>query len=458
MEEYFRQRDNFESFDAYRPIVLVPNIIFSDAENFNFLTGYDIDDSKIGRSGPRRKKPITELRAIFNGDGFSFISDVSLNQLASYKINEASKRLDFERQNEAAQIKLLDELNKAALSQLDGAASVLVYRKKQDLNQRRSNHEPRREFASSSTDYERKICTSALANDIRINGALMTSSMKNWLGAENLKILKFYQNINEAYKDMQTGNCAVIIDYPQKIQSIYKALEKESAFVTELGPVIPFEIVKDPYAKNAGFADWVALDLANRIRKGNTSNEQILTLRKFGISNINDFDNAAQRMIKLEYDVDPEPSAARLIAFLNDEIEAKKQGKSVKNLLVSRQKEGQIAAEDHLRKFPFEAILTCGVPRHLNIHACFSGNRYSPDTELVISSDNSQAMYKPFNLRSAGTQKSDGMYIYLTNKYYIRAQNSNNSLILGLKIINRKTNRVIFEDQAAQFDVIESRR
>ena len=107
--------------------------------------------------------------------------------------------------------------------------------------------------------------------------------------------------------------------------------------------------------------------------------------------------------------------------------------------------------------YPYLAIISCGMPSgHINIVACFSGgtSRDTP-TALVIGRGAIEKMYKTNTLRTAGREQSDGLKIDLPNEFYIKAQNSNRTLILEVKIIEKNTGKVVFQRQAAQYGVID---
>ncbi|QGY29524.1 lysozyme inhibitor LprI family protein [Pantoea cypripedii] len=103
----------------------------------------------------------------------------------------------------------------------------------------------------------------------------------------------------------------------------------------------------------------------------------------------------------------------------------------------------------------FTAILTCGpvvIPNYVD--NCFN------DSDLKITQNNITTLY---NMNSgnypsqAGEQKSDGLHILLTKNFALFAQNSMDSDVLTIKIINNNTGDVVFQDQAAKYGVIRVR-
>lgn len=451
--ELLRILNSSEYSDPFYPVLLIPKIIFENEENFKLLIGEN------NNYGSRQKNDLINIRSILNNDQFILANEVSLNQLLSFKLEIEKKKENAVKNAASVQIKHSEELKSAIDSNTVGVGLISAYKKLEPISSTSSRNVDERLSQKIQLDRSTKICTSAMPQDIRVKGAIITETLLKWVGSEGkIKNYSTYTNINDVYKELQTGNCATIIDDPKNIQLVYKELAKNSNYIVDLGPFIPFETVKNPYAKSLGFVDWSGFDLASRIKKGKTTNDQILTLSKYGITKIDDFYSVSERMNKSGYDSDPNPSATQLISFLNDEAEAKNQGKSLKNLLATKEKEAQAAADNHIKKYPYEAILSCGTNRHFNIYSCFSGSKYSPDTELIVKNDGRQVMYKIFNLRSAGIENSDGLHIYLTDQFYILAQNASAELILGLTIINRSNRKIIYENQASKFAVVQARR
>jgi hypothetical protein len=107
------------------------------------------------------------------------------------------------------------------------------------------------------------------------------------------------------------------------------------------------------------------------------------------------------------------------------------------------------------KEFPYKAILSCGLPDHINIVACFHGESGVGSELVVANGSNRQNMYKSYNLSDAGRETEDGLVIELRENFMIRAQNSHGRLILGLKVIDSENGKVFFQKQAAKFDVIQ---
>ena len=103
----------------------------------------------------------------------------------------------------------------------------------------------------------------------------------------------------------------------------------------------------------------------------------------------------------------------------------------------------------------YEAIFSCGMGTndHINILACFAGDRNGADTELEIKNGNQYGMYKAYNISGLGREYRDGFHIKLDHNFSIKAQNSHDILTLSLKIKDSQGN-VVFQKSVAQYGVI----
>jgi hypothetical protein len=63
-------------------------------------------------------------------------------------------------------------------------------------------------------------------------------------------------------------------------------------------------------------------------------------------------------------------------------------------------------------------------------------------------------MYKAYNLLSTGSEQRDGFHIDLRAGSTLQAQNSHKTLILGLKVYDRRTGKLIIGNQVAQFGIV----
>ena len=103
----------------------------------------------------------------------------------------------------------------------------------------------------------------------------------------------------------------------------------------------------------------------------------------------------------------------------------------------------------------YRVTLTCGVNgRHINSMGCFSGGRDSAKTELELRNGGEYRLYQIQNIRSLGEESPGGLQFDLREKVSIKAQNASPMLLLTLKIVDVKTNQVVFEKSVSQYGVI----
>lgn len=131
-----------------------------------------------------------------------------------------------------------------------------------------------------------------------------------------------------------------------------------------------------------------------------------------------------------------------------------------------------IAAAD---TWEYEAILSCGHSgTNINILACFAkSGAYGSETDLSVTRDGLQKLYKTYDLANvpyssgsviigANTNipngmlvDDDGLHILLPNSFAIAAQNSQEHLVLGIRIINIATRETVYQQEVGHYGVIK---
>tara|TARA_Y100000589_G_scaffold312797_1_gene333501 strand:+ start:1366 stop:1734 length:369 start_codon:yes stop_codon:yes gene_type:complete len=97
----------------------------------------------------------------------------------------------------------------------------------------------------------------------------------------------------------------------------------------------------------------------------------------------------------------------------------------------------------------FTALLSCGFNgSHINIAACFT------DTDLKLTNNGQAGIYKIYNIGQLGTEYRDGLHIELSQSFKITAQNSNDTLVLGL-VIKDGNGNTVYQDAVGRFGVIK---
>ena len=96
----------------------------------------------------------------------------------------------------------------------------------------------------------------------------------------------------------------------------------------------------------------------------------------------------------------------------------------------------------------YKAVLTCGFNgNHINILGCFT------DTEFKLTNNGKAGVYKVYNIQSLGTEYRDGFHINLSESFQLRAQNSHDTLTLGITIFDA-SNTEVYQDMVGKYGVI----
>ena len=121
----------------------------------------------------------------------------------------------------------------------------------------------------------------------------------------------------------------------------------------------------------------------------------------------------------------------------------------------NNQYEGQEAEPDLAQEdpFPYTAVMTCGMDGfdNINLMACLGGD---VGTEIEVKNGDSYGLYKVYNLPSEWQQTERGVEFPLARNFAISMQNSNESLIMGLRVFDNSDN-VMFQKQVGQYGVIK---
>ena len=270
---------------------------------------------------------------------------------------------------------------------------------------------------------------------------------------------------DELYAAMTAGKCAIIADYAPNLKKYMAAIGRDGQFLYNVGTTMNRQEAREPLARAAGFDNWSDYAFSQQI--GDATPKEIARLREASIADTAAFSIATRRMADSRYSAAPSQSASGLLAFLDDEAEGKKVGKTAVEFRTAekqrldaeaRSEEAEAAkhAAEYAKDYPFVAVLTCGMGNgHINILACFAAQAsHSVDTELKLTNGTSSAMFKAYNLSKAGTERRDGFRIDLKEHFSLVAQNSHDTLILSLTVTDRISGKVLYQNQAAKFGVL----
>jgi hypothetical protein len=282
----------------------------------------------------------------------------------------------------------------------------------------------------------------------------------------NRTYAKAYASVEALYEARQTkpDECLVYVDFPSNLKKVAAALQRDGKPAPVVNELVASSELRDDWAKKTGYRQYAEYQTARDMK---VNAQQYKQLGEYRITDKAGLDAAVREMQASRYATGSD--VGDVLSYLKDKAEAAgKSGATAVSVRDGRQKAAREAAEasaaaerrrreDQAREFPFIAVLTCGMPGHINIMACFAGGSRGVDTELKLRNGSSSAMYKVYNLQQAGQERRDGFYIDLRRNFDLRAQNADDTLILSLKIIDRVSGRVVHEDQASRFEVVSAR-
>jgi len=308
------------------------------------------------------------------------------------------------------------------------------------------------------------FCTVSAKDGIMLKGFAASPAFLGW--AQMPTGSRFSQVLDTPdalYAAIGTDKCGIVVDQAANLKRYMAAIGRDGQFAFNVGPTMTLDEAREPFATAAGYRNWAEYAFSEAI--GGQSPAEMQTLASFGITNDAAYNDAVSRMRAQNYATE----AADLPEFLADEAEGKKAGQSAKayRAAETRRQEAEAKEQDaaerqrlleQAKEFPYVAILTCGMGnRHINVRACFvAQNAASVDTELKLRNGDDFGLYKAYNIDSVGKEHSDGFYIDLRKHFSLVAQNSHDTLILGLKILDRVTGKVLYQNAGAQFAVLSA--
>lgn len=282
----------------------------------------------------------------------------------------------------------------------------------------------------------------------------------------NRTYAKAYASVEALYEARQTKpeECLVYVDFPTNLKKVAAALQRDGKTAPVINELVASAELRDDWAKKAGYRQYAEYQTARDMKVNAQQHKQ---LGEYRITDKAGLDAAVREMQASRYATGND--VGDVLSYLKDKAEAAgKSGATAVSVRDARQKAARDAAEanaaaerrrreEYAKEYPYIAVLSCGMPGHINIMACFAGGSRGVDTELKLRNGSSSAMYKVYNLQQAGQERRDGFHIDLRRNFDLRAQNADDTLILSLKIIDRVSGRVVHEDQASRFEVVSAR-
>ena len=397
------------------------------------------------------------LQARLGEPRFEPLATIAATDLAAARMRqlEAARKESDRLQQEM--VERIDRIRDAVARNTELAGALRVYRKGKSFGGKP----------------EEAFCTVKASEAMVLLGLVRSPEFASWSRIPKGKgFSAVYDSADELYAAINQDKCHIVADNAANLQQYMTAIGRDGQFAYNMGPTMNRDEAREPFAVSRGFENHADLEFAQK--HGNATPAQVSALKGLGAGTAETFKAAVGRMNSGGYSAETAPTVAALLQFLEDEAQGRKAGKSA---IEHRRAEDRRAAEEErlraeqaarereraaleraerAKAFPYLAVLTCGMgSNHINVVACFAAQGSSSvDTELRLTNGDSTRMYKAYSMREAGQERSDGFHIELRRNFSIQAQNSHGTLILGLKIIDRASGRVVFEKQAARFDVI----
>jgi hypothetical protein len=276
---------------------------------------------------------------------------------------------------------------------------------------------------------------------------------------------KVFDHINDAFIDIsrQPDVCHIFVDYPHNLAALDVGFKRANTLTTSLGMLIDSTTARDLFSTQRGFSDYATYQFARSI---SASANDLKKLNAAGITNKMEFEALLAEIKHSQYANTQELSI--VFSYLSDRDNGKVKKISAvaeRDLRVAEEKlrrdkedlERQRRKDAFAREFPYEAVISCEFQgSHTNLVSCFAGD---VGTELEIRNGSNYGMYKAFDLYRLGReQPREGLVLPLSANFEMKAQNSNDTLTLTIKIRETATGRIIYTKSAAKYGVIRVNR
>ena len=252
---------------------------------------------------------------------------------------------------------------------------------------------------------------------------------------------------------IQRGRCQAVVTDGATAAALSAALGREG-LSHEAHDLRGREALIDTLVKQQGFSSRAGFEFARSVTPA-LSTDDVRSLDRYGVRDAGAFNAGLSRMKASGYSSQRTTSA--LLAFLDDEKIGATSGKSAVAVQQARAEraraEAATARRAELAEFPYVAFISCGMGGgHIVTAACFG------DTDLEVRNGSTYGLYKIYSLDQAGVETGRGLMIKLRRSFSIRAQNSDDTLVLGVEVQDAATRKVLFQQQAGQFRTVRVAR
>ena len=274
-----------------------------------------------------------------------------------------------------------------------------------------------------------------------------------------------FNNVNDAFIEIsrKPDACHIFVEFPKNLAALDAGIKKNKTLRSSLGMLIESSSAREMFSTQRGYVDYSAYLFARSI---SANANDLKKLNAAGVNNKSDFDMLVTEINQSQYSNNNDLSTVFNYIIDRDKGLSKKTSAIVERDLrvveekvriekdeVARQRQKEALARD----FPYEAIISCDYQgTHTNLVSCFAGD---VGTELEIRNGSNYRMYKSFDLYQLGHERPrEGLILPLGKNFEIKAQNSNDTLTLTLKIRETSSGKLIFTKSAAKYGVISFSR
>ena len=264
---------------------------------------------------------------------------------------------------------------------------------------------------------------------------------------------EMFDSADLLFAAIQRGRCQAVVTDGATAAALSAALGREG-LSHEAHDLRGREALIDTLVKQQGFSSRAGFEFARSVTPA-LSTDDVRYLDRYGVRDAGAFNAGLSRMKATGYSSQRTTSA--LLAFLDDEKIGATSGKSAVAVQQARAEraraEAATARRAELAEFPYVAFISCGMGGgHIVTAACFG------DTDLEVRNGSTYGLFKIYSLDQAGVETGRGLMIKLRRSFSIRAQNSDDTLVLGVEVQDAATRKVLFQQQAGQFRTVRVAR
>ena len=433
------------------PLIIVYNAQIDPVQG-NEIILYQQSDRRyeVAKNHDAYMQMTQHVQARLNDAGLLRLATVSPADLAAARAEKLAAARGARDRATQEMLDRIERINAAAKQHTELAGSLRIYRKGKPIAGKPENG----------------LCTVKAEDGVILRGLAAAPAFLEFAKVPAKSRFSLVAETADAlFAAVTADKCYIIVDNAENLQKYMAALGRDGIFAYNVGPTADRTEAQEPFAVSLGYENWHDYQFADAI--DDASPDQLRKLKSYQVLDEAAFKAVVARMRTEAYGGTDAPDVDDALTYLADDAEGHKSGKSAKayrqaenaRLAAEQRAREQAAAEQAAEKaktYPYIAIFTCGMGNgHINILACFAGQGSSRvDTELKLTNGEQSAMYKAYTLSRAGDERRDGFYIDLREHFSIMAQNSHDTLILSLKVVDRVSGKVLYQNQAARFDVL----